>query len=190
MPSTDIWWPGLDFTGTGLKYRFGTNGLNCFLSLQVLQLFTVNPLNIAFLNHSDLPQDLINYYTQLVYQQDSNFNPLLWVKHAETCHPHSLPIHVPDVVFLFPWVTAVLIFFSGSLYCVVASLPVKHSLNWAQKKVWLLCIASPSSVQTWTHRYRSHINRFVTGPVFWTDDPFYFRVVSDFVARKPLFCND
>lgn len=48
-----------------------------FFSLQVLKVFTVNPLNIALLNHSALPLNLTNYYTELVYQQDSNFNPLL-----------------------------------------------------------------------------------------------------------------
>ncbi|XP_008296599.1 uncharacterized protein LOC103369623 [Stegastes partitus] len=46
-------------------------------SEQDLQVFTVNPLNIALLNHSVLPQNLTDYYTQLVYQQDGNFNPLL-----------------------------------------------------------------------------------------------------------------
>ncbi|KAM9770399.1 uncharacterized protein mslnb [Menidia menidia] len=48
-----------------------------FGSQQVLQVFTVNPLNIALLNHSALPLNLTNFYTQLIYQQDSNFNPLL-----------------------------------------------------------------------------------------------------------------
>ncbi len=48
-------------------------------SMQVIQVFTVNPLNIALLNHSVLPLNLTNYYTELLYQQDSNFNPLLWV---------------------------------------------------------------------------------------------------------------
>lgn len=42
-----------------------------------MQVFTVNPLNIALLNHSSLPLNLTNYYVELVYQQDSNFNPLL-----------------------------------------------------------------------------------------------------------------
>lgn len=46
-------------------------------SLQVIQVFTVNPLNLALLNHSALPLNLTDYYTELVYQQDSNFNPLL-----------------------------------------------------------------------------------------------------------------
>lgn len=49
-------------------------------SVQFLQVFTVNPENIALLNHSILPVNLTNYYTELIYQQDSNFNPLLWVK--------------------------------------------------------------------------------------------------------------
>ncbi|XP_014907122.1 uncharacterized protein mslnb isoform X2 [Poecilia latipinna] len=51
--------------------------LQTFGSDQTLQVFTVNPLNIALLNHSVLPQNLTDYYTKLVYQQDSNFHPLL-----------------------------------------------------------------------------------------------------------------
>ncbi|KAE8300477.1 Mesothelin Pre-pro-megakaryocyte-potentiating factor [Larimichthys crocea] len=51
--------------------------LQAFGSAEVLKVFTVNPLNIALLNHSALPLNLTNYYTELVYQQDSNFNPLL-----------------------------------------------------------------------------------------------------------------
>ncbi|KAM7394590.1 hypothetical protein PAMP_021381 [Pampus punctatissimus] len=51
--------------------------LQAFGSAEVIQVFTVNPLNIALLNHTDLPLNLTNYYTELVYQQDSNFNPLL-----------------------------------------------------------------------------------------------------------------
>lgn len=51
--------------------------LQMFGSAQVLQVFTVNPLNIALLNHTILPRNLTDYYTELVYQQDSNFNPFL-----------------------------------------------------------------------------------------------------------------
>ncbi|XP_015820458.1 uncharacterized protein [Nothobranchius furzeri] len=51
--------------------------LQSFGSEEVIQVFTVNPLNIALLSHSALPQNLTNFYTQLIYQQDSNFNPLL-----------------------------------------------------------------------------------------------------------------
>ncbi|XP_034747407.1 uncharacterized protein LOC117956442 [Etheostoma cragini] len=51
--------------------------LQTFGSEQVLQVFTVNPLNLALFNYSGLPLNLTNYYTQLIYQQDSNFNPLL-----------------------------------------------------------------------------------------------------------------
>jgi len=46
-------------------------------ALQVLQVFSVNPLNIAALDHAALPANLTDYYTGLVYQQDANFNPLL-----------------------------------------------------------------------------------------------------------------
>ncbi|KAF1394729.1 hypothetical protein PFLUV_G00004170 [Perca fluviatilis] len=51
--------------------------LQTFGSAQVIQVFTVNPLNIALLQYSSLPLNLTNYYTQLIYQQDSNFDPLL-----------------------------------------------------------------------------------------------------------------
>ncbi|XP_068583671.1 uncharacterized protein [Cebidichthys violaceus] len=51
--------------------------LQTFGSAQVIQVFTVNPLNLVTLNHTALPLNLTNYYTELVYQQDSNFNPLL-----------------------------------------------------------------------------------------------------------------
>lgn len=44
--------------------------------LQFIQVFTVNLVNIALLNQTSLPLNLSNYYTQLVYQQDSNFNPI------------------------------------------------------------------------------------------------------------------
>lgn len=47
------------------------------VSMQYLQVFTVNPANIALLNHSILPVNLTNYYTELIYQEDSNFNPML-----------------------------------------------------------------------------------------------------------------
>ncbi|XP_029355460.1 uncharacterized protein mslnb [Echeneis naucrates] len=50
--------------------------LQMFGSAQVIQVFTVNPLNLALLNHSTLPINLTNYYTELVYEQDANFNPL------------------------------------------------------------------------------------------------------------------
>lgn len=46
-------------------------------SLQVIQVFTVNLQNIALFNTSVLPANLTEYYTTLLYQQDSNFNPLL-----------------------------------------------------------------------------------------------------------------
>ncbi|XP_069545691.1 uncharacterized protein [Brachyistius frenatus] len=51
--------------------------LQTFGSEEEIQKFTVNPLNIALFNHSALPLNLTNYYTQLIYQQDSNFHPLL-----------------------------------------------------------------------------------------------------------------
>ncbi|XP_042340408.1 uncharacterized protein LOC121941647 [Plectropomus leopardus] len=46
-------------------------------STQVIQVFTVNPLNIALVNDTDLPLNLTDYLTELIYLQDGNFNPLL-----------------------------------------------------------------------------------------------------------------
>lgn len=46
---------------------------------KVIKVFTVNPLNIDLLHQSSLSSNLTSYYTELVYQQDSNFNPSLWV---------------------------------------------------------------------------------------------------------------
>lgn len=49
----------------------------CFCCcLQFIQVFTVNLVNIALLNQTTLSLNFSNYYTQLVYQQDSNFNPI------------------------------------------------------------------------------------------------------------------
>uniref|UniRef100_A0A3P8NTN9 Mesothelin-like protein n=1 Tax=Astatotilapia calliptera TaxID=8154 RepID=A0A3P8NTN9_ASTCA len=48
-----------------------------FGSQSVIQIFTVNLQNIALFNTSFLPANLTKYYTTLLYQQDSNFNPLL-----------------------------------------------------------------------------------------------------------------
>ncbi|XP_015249516.1 PREDICTED: uncharacterized protein LOC107097056 isoform X1 [Cyprinodon variegatus] len=61
--------PFMPFLTLEILQTFGAN--------EALQVFTVNPANIALLNHSVLPQNLTDFYTQLVYQQDSNFNPLL-----------------------------------------------------------------------------------------------------------------
>ncbi|XP_038142792.1 uncharacterized protein mslnb isoform X3 [Cyprinodon tularosa] len=61
--------PFMPFLTPEILQTFGAN--------EALQVFTVNPANIALLNHSVLPQNLTDFYTQLVYQQDSNFNPLL-----------------------------------------------------------------------------------------------------------------
>ncbi|KAG7222575.1 hypothetical protein INR49_016172 [Caranx melampygus] len=54
------------------------DALQMFGSAEVLQVFTVNPLNLALFNQSfsDLPQNLTNFCVQLIYQQDPNFNPL------------------------------------------------------------------------------------------------------------------
>ncbi|XP_068178769.1 uncharacterized protein [Antennarius striatus] len=50
--------------------------LQMFGSTDVIQVFAVNRENIALLNHSVLPVNLTNFYTELIYRQDSNFNPL------------------------------------------------------------------------------------------------------------------
>ncbi|XP_061687085.1 uncharacterized protein LOC133506703 isoform X2 [Syngnathoides biaculeatus] len=48
-----------------------------FGSPEILQVFTVDPQNIAIFNQTSLPADVNRYYTQLLYKQDSNFNPLI-----------------------------------------------------------------------------------------------------------------
>ncbi|XP_059180401.1 uncharacterized protein LOC131958981 [Centropristis striata] len=48
-----------------------------FGSEQVIREFAVNPLNLALFNQSELPLNFTEYYTDLVYQEESNFNPLL-----------------------------------------------------------------------------------------------------------------
>ncbi|XP_051940160.1 uncharacterized protein LOC127613259 isoform X1 [Hippocampus zosterae] len=47
-----------------------------FGSPEVLQLFTVDQQNIAIFNQTVLPVNVVNYYTELLYKQDSNFNPI------------------------------------------------------------------------------------------------------------------
>ncbi|XP_077426676.1 uncharacterized protein LOC144055006 [Vanacampus margaritifer] len=48
-----------------------------FGSPEVLQIFTVNLKNIAIFNQTVLPLNVTSYYTELLYMQDSNFNPIL-----------------------------------------------------------------------------------------------------------------
>ncbi|XP_029906846.1 uncharacterized protein LOC115358879 [Myripristis murdjan] len=65
-----------DYIGP-FMYFLTLEDLNTFGSAEVIQVFTVNPLNIALLNHTVLPLNLTNYYTELIYLQNSNFNPML-----------------------------------------------------------------------------------------------------------------
>ncbi|XP_053273901.1 uncharacterized protein LOC128435137 [Pleuronectes platessa] len=51
--------------------------LQAFGSQQVLQVFTVNLENIALFNHSVFQLNFTSYYVELVYLQESNFNPIL-----------------------------------------------------------------------------------------------------------------
>ncbi|XP_077379824.1 uncharacterized protein LOC144020324 isoform X2 [Festucalex cinctus] len=48
-----------------------------FGSQQVLQVYTVNLKNIALFNQTVVPLNVTSYYTELLYMQDSNFNPIL-----------------------------------------------------------------------------------------------------------------
>lgn len=106
------------------RHRF-----DCPCSLQTLKVFTVNPLNIALLNHSVLPQNLTDYYTQLVYEQDINFNPLLWVCHQlVTCYR--------DVVFFLSSLSYFVICSAVFHCCAGVLLLVWHSPSWLQRKVW------------------------------------------------------
>ncbi|XP_077575260.1 uncharacterized protein LOC144198224 [Stigmatopora nigra] len=47
-----------------------------FGSTEVLQVFTVDHQNIALFNQTELPVNVSRFYTELLYMQDSNFNPL------------------------------------------------------------------------------------------------------------------
>ncbi|XP_036388707.1 uncharacterized protein mslnb [Megalops cyprinoides] len=51
--------------------------LNTFGSAQQLQVFSTNLDNLQLFNHSNIPQNVSSFYTELVYLQDPNFNPLL-----------------------------------------------------------------------------------------------------------------
>ncbi|XP_020560196.1 uncharacterized protein LOC101156712 [Oryzias latipes] len=57
---------------------------------QDLQLFTVNPQNLALLNQSYVDLNLMSYYIQLVYQQDINFSPLLLPSLGQCFAPGSV----------------------------------------------------------------------------------------------------
>ncbi|XP_049576816.1 uncharacterized protein [Syngnathus scovelli] len=47
-----------------------------FGSPELLQVFTVDLQNIAIFNQTVLPVNVSSYYTELLYNQDSNFNPI------------------------------------------------------------------------------------------------------------------
>ncbi|XP_056890700.1 uncharacterized protein LOC130526797 [Takifugu flavidus] len=64
-----------EYIGPFLQF-LSLEDFQAFGSAQFIQVFTVNLVNIALLNQTTLPLNLSNYYTQLVYQQDSNFNPI------------------------------------------------------------------------------------------------------------------
>ncbi|KAG7492035.1 hypothetical protein MATL_G00009900 [Megalops atlanticus] len=51
--------------------------LNTFGSPQQLQVFSTNLDNVQLFNHSSIPQNVSSFYTELIYLQDPNFNPLL-----------------------------------------------------------------------------------------------------------------
>ncbi|KAJ3615290.1 hypothetical protein NHX12_018858, partial [Muraenolepis orangiensis] len=63
------------------------NDLNMFGSAQVIQVFTVNPLNIDLLDHAVLPVNLTTFFIELIYLQDSNFNPMLLPPQSQCSAP-------------------------------------------------------------------------------------------------------
>ncbi|XP_026214815.1 uncharacterized protein LOC113161444 [Anabas testudineus] len=66
----------VDYIGPFMSF-LTLEDLQAFGSAQVIQVFTVNLLNIALLNQTTLPLNVTSYYTELVYQENVNFNPLL-----------------------------------------------------------------------------------------------------------------
>ncbi|KAJ8344670.1 hypothetical protein SKAU_G00288630 [Synaphobranchus kaupii] len=49
--------------------------LNTFGSEETLQVFSVNPQNIELLSQPGIPDDVISFYTELIFLQDPQFNP-------------------------------------------------------------------------------------------------------------------
>ncbi|KAL4624399.1 mesothelin isoform X1 [Arapaima gigas] len=61
----------------GMFITFTTlDDLNSFGSTE-LQVFATNLANIQLFNNTGFPQNISSFYTELIYQQDPNFNPLL-----------------------------------------------------------------------------------------------------------------
>lgn len=122
-------------------------------------MFTVNLVNIALLNQTTLPLNLSNYYTQLVYQQDSNFNPIQW---AFTFT--SLQICILNMWRKEKWWP--LWFFSicfpaVSLCSIDVRLRVQHSLSLIRRKPRWFFPTWPRSAQTWAHRYTHCLDLFL-----------------------------
>ncbi|XP_035262222.1 uncharacterized protein mslnb isoform X9 [Anguilla anguilla] len=63
--------------------------LNTFCTTEQLQVFSTNLANVELFNHSSIPENVTSYYTELIYLEDSNFNPLLLPMHFRCGAPGS-----------------------------------------------------------------------------------------------------
>ncbi|XP_061736319.1 uncharacterized protein LOC133538652 isoform X1 [Nerophis ophidion] len=66
-----------DYIGPFIDFISLHDLLFTFGSAEVLQVFTVDLRNIAIFNQTAVPVNVTSYYTELLYNQDNNFNPLL-----------------------------------------------------------------------------------------------------------------
>ncbi|XP_054636235.1 uncharacterized protein LOC129183238 isoform X2 [Dunckerocampus dactyliophorus] len=66
-----------DYIGPFFEFINLDDLLFTFGSAEVLQVFTVDLRNIAIFNQTITPVNVTSYYTELLYRQDNNFNPIL-----------------------------------------------------------------------------------------------------------------
>ncbi|CAL1600813.1 unnamed protein product [Knipowitschia caucasica] len=66
----------VDYMGTFITFITLEN-LQSFGPAEELKAFAVDLQNLALFNHSTVPQNVSDYYVELVYLQNDNFNPLL-----------------------------------------------------------------------------------------------------------------
>nr|XP_057946656.1 uncharacterized protein LOC131140343 isoform X2 [Doryrhamphus excisus] len=80
-----------DYIGPFFEFITLDDLLFTFGSAEFLQVFTVDLRNIAIFNQTVLPDNVTSYYTELLYTQDNNFNPILL--------PLQLRCFVPGMAF-------------------------------------------------------------------------------------------
>ncbi|KAJ8391837.1 hypothetical protein AAFF_G00084530 [Aldrovandia affinis] len=66
----------VNYNGEFISY-ITLEDLNTFATAPQLQIFSTNLDNIRLFNHSSIPGNVSSYYTELIYLEDSSFNPLL-----------------------------------------------------------------------------------------------------------------